>query len=69
MGYAIRTDRHRLIRWIDTREPDRVLATELYDHQTDPGETTNIAADPANGQLLQELANLIPPKTTPGPKP
>lgn len=45
MGYTMRTDRYRLVRWVDMRRPDRSLAVELYDHQTDPDETENIAAD------------------------
>lgn len=44
MGYAMRTDRYRLIVWRDrevsTDEPEYV---ELYDHAVDPDETQNIA--------------------------
>ncbi|MCC6354570.1 MAG: sulfatase [Verrucomicrobiae bacterium] len=69
MGYAVRTDRHRMIRWVDVREPDSALASELYDHQTDPHETTNIAPDPASTQLLQELTRLIPQPPKPGTQP
>lgn len=68
MGYAIRTERHRLIRWVDTREPARALATELYDHQSDPNETTNIANDPASAALLHELENLIQATLKQGPR-
>ena len=55
MGYSIRTPRHRLTRWTSRDNPDTVLALELYDHQTDPGENTNIASDPANARLVEEL--------------
>ena len=41
-GYSIRTDRWRYTEWrnIKTGEIDE---TELYDHQSDPGETANVA--------------------------
>ena len=42
---------------------------ELYDHQTGTNETANIAADPANTQLLRELARLIPNPTRKGTQP
>lgn len=45
MGYAMRTDRHRLVLWKDVSQPAAApIFVELYDHQNDPGETTNIAA-------------------------
>jgi len=44
MGYAMRTDRHRLVVWKDQRRlEDRPIFVELYDHKTDPAETINIA--------------------------
>ena len=46
MGYAIRTDRYRLVAWRDFREPKaEPLFVELYDHQADPSETKNIASE------------------------
>jgi len=48
MGYTMRTDRYRLVRWVDVRQPDKALAVELYDHQTDPDETENIATEKAD---------------------
>lgn len=44
MGYTMRTDRYRLVVWRDLRDStaDPVFV-ELFDHQTDPNETTNIA--------------------------
>jgi iduronate 2-sulfatase len=44
MGRAIRTERHRLVEW---RKPGASADTadlELYDYETDPGETRNLAA-------------------------
>ncbi|SMP41454.1 Arylsulfatase A [Neorhodopirellula lusitana] len=53
-GYAMRTDRYRLIAWKDTLHPDaEPVFTELYDHQTDPSETQNIADE--NPTLVADL--------------
>ncbi len=44
MGYAMRTNRYRLVVWKDRRQPEaEPLFVELYDHETDPSETHNIA--------------------------
>lgn len=44
VGYAMRTDRYRLIVWKDRSQPERdPLYIELYDHQLDSLETKNIA--------------------------
>lgn len=44
MGYAMRTDRYRLIAWKDRRDLSKEpLYLELYDHLKDPTETVNIA--------------------------
>ncbi|MCG6154392.1 sulfatase [Rubinisphaera sp. ICM_H10] len=54
MGYTMRTDRYRLVLWRDHRNPEaEPLFVELYDHQTDPQETKNIAAE--NPDLVREL--------------
>ena len=45
MGYAIRTDRYRLVSWRDSRNPkSKAIFSELFDHKTDPAETENVAA-------------------------
>ncbi|WP_204903083.1 sulfatase [Microbulbifer mangrovi] len=44
MGYSMRTQRYRMIAWMDTRDIDTApLFVELYDHETDPKETRNVA--------------------------
>ena len=48
MGYTMRTDRYRFTSWGDA-------GTELYDHQTDAGETVNLAARPENAALVEQL--------------
>ncbi len=46
MGYAMRTDRYRLVEWRDIRRPDaEPIFIELYDYRDDPQETRNIAAE------------------------
>ncbi len=58
MGYSMRTDRHRLIVWKDRRKPqEEPLFVELYDHGSDPNETTNLAS--SEPQLVQELIALF----------
>ncbi|QDT00891.1 sulfatase [Adhaeretor mobilis] len=55
MGYSMRTNRYRFTRWVDRKDHTKVDAVELYDHQTDPQENTNIADDPAHATLVDEL--------------
>jgi len=55
MGYSMRTDRYRFTVWVNRKDHTKVDATELYDHQTDPQENTNVAKDPANAELVQKL--------------
>lgn len=46
MGYTMRTDRYRLVVWRDHRDSKaKPVFVELFDHQSDPSETTNIAGD------------------------
>ena len=61
MGYAMRTERYRYIEWQDRRSQGHV-ATELYDHQNDPTESTNIAAnhEPLIEQLSKQMWATLP---------
>lgn len=44
MGYAMRTDRYRLVVWKNISQPEgEPIFVELYDHLEDPAETVNIA--------------------------
>ena len=49
-GYAIRTDRWRYIEW---QEGQR--GSQLYDMDTDPGETTNLADAAPHAEMVKEL--------------
>jgi arylsulfatase A-like enzyme len=53
MGYSMRTDRCRFVRWQEAG--GRQVAVELYDHEKDPKENVNIANLPENAQLVAEL--------------
>lgn len=55
MGYSMRTDRYRLTVWVDRNDHSKIDAIELYDHQSDPLENTNIAKVPANTELVDQL--------------
>jgi uncharacterized sulfatase len=50
---SLRTERYRYTEW------DGPEQSELYDHETDPGEHTNLAGDPANAAVQAELAGLM----------
>lgn len=57
-NHSVRTERHRYTRYTDGSE-------ELYDHQTDPNEWTNLASLPEHTALKQELAAWLPKSNTP----
>lgn len=62
MNHAVRSERWRYIRYSDGTE-------ELYDHEKDPMEWTNLAADPAYASVKAELAKWLPKVNRPeGPK-
>ncbi|MEB2777733.1 sulfatase [Algoriphagus sp. D3-2-R+10] len=52
-GISMRTDRYRLTKYFREAEP----TIELYDHQTDPLESVNIAAE--NPEIVAELLPLL----------
>ena len=49
-GRTIRTDRYRYIHWKGDGGGE-----ELYDHDNDPGEFTNLAASPEHAEILSQL--------------
>ncbi len=45
MGYSVRSHKWRMITWVDYRDKTKEpIYVELYDHETDPSETKNVAA-------------------------
>jgi arylsulfatase A-like enzyme len=57
MGYSMRTDRYRFTRWL--RPDGTAVATELYDHATDPQENVNLAGLSQNGELVERLTEQL----------
>ncbi len=53
LGRAIRTDRYRYVEWSKTTV--ETIAVELYDHQTDPGETVNAAGHKEMAEITAGL--------------
>jgi uncharacterized sulfatase len=54
MGYSLRTERWRYTEWDGGK-----AGVELYDHDADPGELHNLAADPAQAKTLEDLKALL----------
>lgn len=60
-GYAIRDKRYRLVEYTkgfktyDKFDPEKVIAYSLYDYQTDPLETKNLANDPKYAKVVDRL--------------
>jgi len=57
MGRAIRTDRYRMVEWKVPGEAAETAEYELYDYQTDPLETANLAA--SQPVVLAELKSIL----------
>ena len=71
-GTAMRTDRYRYVEWKD-KAGTTVVARELYDHQVDPQENENVADEPANADLIEQLSAMLKARmhsaAAPAPKP
>ncbi len=61
-NHAVRSERYRYIRYADGGE-------ELYDHARDPGEWTNLAADPAYAAVIERHARRLPAGNAPAALP
>src|SRR6185295_13292103 len=57
-NHALRSERWRYIRYADGSE-------ELYDHDADPHEWTNLAGKPEHAALKTELAKWLPAESKP----
>ncbi|MEO6785251.1 MAG: sulfatase [Chthoniobacteraceae bacterium] len=54
LGYTLRTSRWRFTEWDEGRQ-----GRELYDHDKDPKEQTNLADDPAHATTVTELSTKL----------
>jgi arylsulfatase A-like enzyme len=61
-AHSIRDDRYRFTRWTAPGDPSRVIQLELYDHDADPDETVNIAAEHPElvSAMTQKLFAAVP---------
>ena len=57
LGRAIRTDRYRLVEWKKIGDDPATAEWELYDYETDPGETKNLAA--AEPGIVRDLQAML----------
>jgi iduronate 2-sulfatase len=53
-GYTLRTPQWRYTQWDEGRQ-----GCELYDHQTDPSELTNLAESPDHVEIIDQLAKQL----------
>lgn len=53
-GYSLRTPRWRYTEWAEG-----VQGRELYDHDSDPGELTNLAGKPEHAKTVEELSQQL----------
>ena len=58
MGYSMRTERFRYTEWRD-RMTNKLMAQELYNHEKDPQENVNAAAQPEYEHDIQRLAGML----------
>jgi iduronate 2-sulfatase len=58
MGYAVRTERHRYVEWVD-RATAETAARELYDLARDPEENVNIAGQPEQSAAVRGLSERL----------
>jgi iduronate 2-sulfatase len=58
MGYSIRTERFRYTEWQD-RKTGKAMARELYDHENDSAENTNLAKQPEYADQIKRLSEIV----------
>jgi iduronate 2-sulfatase len=54
VGYSLRTDRYRYTEWDDGKQ-----GVELYDHEKDPQEFTNLAKDSQHAETVKQLSGKL----------
>ena len=63
MGYSMRTKQYHYVEWYywdnENKVAKELAAKELYDHEIDPQENTNIAEVPENIQIVKKLSKQL----------
>ena len=66
MGYALRTERYRMVTWMKDGiknsgifDPAAIVSVELYDYKTDPLETVNQAGNPEYKPIVEDLTGQL----------
>jgi uncharacterized sulfatase len=54
MGYSVRTEQWRYTEWDEGKR-----GVELYDEKSDPEEKRNLAADPSQAKVVQDMRRLL----------
>ena len=67
IGRAIRTERYRLVEWKKPGTPSDDADFELYDYETDPTETKNLAKD--KPEVVKELRAMLARQPEAEPRP
>jgi len=57
LGRAVRTARYRLVEWKAIGEPAESAELELYDYETDPEETKNLASE--QPEIVAQLRTIL----------
>jgi iduronate 2-sulfatase len=57
LGRAIRTERYRLVEWKQVGAPADSSVIELYDYESDPIETRNLAAE--QPEIVKQLSGIL----------
>ena len=58
-GFSMRTENHRLIKWLSKENPDSVAFLELYEYGKNNLETKNLANDPDYEDIRTELLHIM----------
>jgi len=61
LGHSIKLDDYRYTQWVDQRN-GRIVGQELFDHQVDPNENTNVANQKNHADLVKNCRVLIKEK-------
>jgi iduronate 2-sulfatase len=66
LGRAVRTSRYRLVEWKELAAEPADSEYELYDYETDPAETRNLAGE--RTEVLRELQAVLAKQPAPLPQ-